>query len=189
MLVQRVLLAVDAVSIWIGKTFAWLIVVLVIVVGYDVVARFLFRSPTGYAFEVGYYLYATLFMVGGAYALARNQHVRGDFFYRNWPVRVQAAVEVVMMVFFFFPAMIALVSSGWQFFFAAFLILERTQTSAVSLPLWPLKGVIPLAGVLMLVQGVVEFTRGLIALRTGVWPRRLSDVEETETILASQETL
>lgn len=186
---QRSLLLVDRFSARVGKTFAWMILLLVLLTAYDVVARYIFKSPTGYAFDVSYYLYATIFMVGGAYALSRNQHVRGDIFYRNWPVRVQAGVEIFMMALFFFPGIIALVSSGWQFFYPSFLIQERTQTSFVALPLYPLKFVIPLAGALMLIQGVVEFIRAIIAFRTREWPRRLSDVEETETALAQQEQL
>jgi TRAP-type mannitol/chloroaromatic compound transport system permease small subunit len=187
--VQRYLLAVDTFSMWVGKTFAWCIFILVLLTAYDVFARYLFRNPTGFAFDLSYYLYATLFMVGGAYALSRGQHVRGDIFYRLWPVRVQASVEIVLMLLLFFPAIIALISSGWQFFYPSFVIGERTQTSFVALPLWPLKFVIPFAGALMLIQGIVEFIRAIIAFRTRAWPKRLSDVEETETALAQQEQL
>ncbi len=186
---QRYLLAVDRFSAWVGKTFAWLVLILVCLTSYDVFARYVFRNPTGFAFDISYYLYATLFMVGGAYALSRGQHVRGDIFYRLWPVRVQASVEITLMLLFFFPAVIALVSSGWQFFYPSLLIQERTQTSFVSLPLYPLKFVIPFAGALMLIQGVVEFIRAIIAFRTRAWPPRLADVEETETALAQTEQL
>ena len=186
---QRYLLAVDAFSAWVGKTFAWCIFILVALTAYDVFARYIFNNPTGFAFDLSYYLYATLFMVGGAYALSRGQHVRGDIFYRLWPVRVQATVEIVLMLLLFFPAIIALISSGWQFFYPSFVIQERTQTSFVALPLWPLKFVIPFAGALMLIQGIVEFIRAIIAFRTRVWPQRLADVEETETALAQQSQL
>lgn len=186
---QRYLLWGDQTSTWIGKTFAWLIVILVASTSYDVIARYLFKSPTLWAYEVSYYLYAALFMMGGAYALARNQHVRGDMFYRQWPVKVQAGVELLLMVLFFFPGIIALVSSGWQYFLPSFELGERTQTSILQLPLWPLKGIIPLAGAVMLMQGLVESARCVIALRTGVWPERLSDIEETETRLAKESQL
>lgn len=186
---QRYLLWIDQLTTWVGKTFAWLIVILVAATAYDVVARYLFRAPTGWAFDVSYFLYATFFMMGGAYALARNQHVRGDIFYRLWPVRVQAAVELILMLAFFFPGIIALVSTGYQFFAMSLDQMEITQTSSVRLPLYPLKAVIPAAGLLLLIQGVAELARSAIALRTGVWPARLSDVEDTETRLARGEQL
>ncbi len=183
---QRYLLLGDQISTWVGKTFAWLIVILVGLTSYDVLARKFFNASTGFAFDVSYYLYAALFMMGGAYALARNQHVRGDMFYRLWPIKVQAGVELFLMIIFFFPGITALVSSGFQFFLPAFQLGERTQTSSIQLPLWPLKLVIPLAGGFMLLQGIVESARCVIALRTGVWPERLSDIEETETRLAKE---
>ncbi|HET8568104.1 MAG TPA: TRAP transporter small permease subunit [Candidatus Limnocylindria bacterium] len=185
----RHLLWFDRISTAIGKACAWLVVILVVTTFYDVVARYLFRSPTGWAYDVSYYLYAAIFMFGGAYALARNQHVRGDFFYRNWPVRTQAAIELLLMVLFFFPGIIALVSSGYQFFELSFSQGERTQTSLIQLPLYPLKAVIPIAGLLMLFQGVAETIRCVLALRDGIWPQRLSDVEETETRLAREAQL
>lgn len=185
---QRYLLLIDAFSTWTGKTFSWLILVLVLLTSADVIGK-KFGAPVYFAFDVSYYLYATLFMVGGAYALARNQHVRGDVFSRLWPVRVQASVELLLYILFFFPGIIALVSSGYQFFLPSLMIGERTQTSSVQLPLYVLKFVIPFAGALMLIQGVAEATRCVIAIRTRTWPPRLSDIEETETRLAQESQL
>jgi TRAP-type mannitol/chloroaromatic compound transport system permease small subunit len=127
-----------------------------------------------------------LFMLGGAYALSRAQHVRGDIFYKDWPVRTQAAVDLALFIFAFFPGMIALISVGAQWAAASWAIHERSFTSAAAPPLYPLKTVIPIAATLMVIQGVAETTRAFIALRTGKWPARLSDVEETESILAKQ---
>ena len=186
---QRYLLLVDGINMRVGKTFAWLVVILVLVTSYDVLARYAFKAPTGWAYDISYYLYATVFMMGGAYALARNQHVRGDVFSRLWPIRVQASVELVLMALFFFPGIIALVSVGYQFFALSLFQLERTQTSTVQLPLYPLKLVIPVAGAFMLLQGIAETARAVIAIRTGAWPQRLSDIEETEDALAQQELL
>lgn len=186
---QRYILLIDGLSTLVGKTFAWLIVILVAATVYDVIARYLFRAPTGWAFDVSYFLYATFFMMGGAYALARNQHVRGDIFFRLWPVRVQAAIEFVLLIAFFFPGIVALMSAGFQFFAMSYDQLEVTQTSFVRLPLYPLKAVIPIAGTVMFIQGLAELGRSYLALRHGVWPPRLSDVEETETVLARAETL
>ena len=85
--------------------------------------------------------------------------------------------------------MIALVSVGAQWAAASWEIQERSFTSAVAPVIWPLKMVIPIAGTLMAVQGVAETIRAFQALRTGVWPPRLSDVEEVETVLAKQAEL
>ena len=186
---QRYVLWIDRISTVTGQGFAWLIVVLVGLTSYDVFARYVFKAPTLIAYDLSYYLYATLFMMGGAYALARGQHVRGDVWSRNWPVKVQAGIELLLMFLFFFPGIIALVSTGYQFFDMSLQQGERTQTSFVQLPLYPLKLVIPVAGAFMLLQGIAETIRAVIALRTGKFPPRLHDIEETETRFAQEEQL
>lgn len=196
---QRFLFAIDRLSTWTGKAASWIVVLSTVLIAYDVVMRYL-SKPFGepiraiwftytFSYDMSYYLYATLFMLGGAYALSRGQHVRGDIFYRLWPVRVQAGVDLALYVLFFFPGIIALVSVGAQWAADSWSILERSNTSALAPPLYPLKTVIPIAGALMLAQGVAETIRAFLALRTGVWPARLADVEETETILAKQSEL
>lgn len=193
---QRFLFAIDRFSTWTGKTAAWIIVLSTVLISYDITMRRL-RQPVGeaidaiwftysFSYDMSYYLYAALFMLAGAYALSRGQHVRGDIFYRMWPVKVQAGVDLFLYLFAFFPGIIALVSVGAQWAAASWAIGERSFTTAAAPPLYPLKTVIPIAGALMLIQGIAETIRCIIALRTGVWPPRLSDVEETETILAKQ---
>ena len=187
--VQRYLLWVDRISLWIGKTFAWLILPLIAVVTYDITATKFFGSPTRWVFDVSVILYGTLFMMGGAYALSRNAHVRGDVFYRRWPVRVQAAVDLTLYLLFFFPGIIALVSAGTQWAALSWQIRELSSQSPIQTPIYPFKTIIPLAAFFLLVQGVVETLRAITALRTGVWPPRLMDVEETETRLAHEEQI
>lgn len=196
---QRILLAIDRLSGWTGKGTAWLVLLMTLLISYDVVMRYL-SKPLGdpiraiwftysFSYDMTYYLYAIFFMLGGAYALSRGQHLRGDVFYRLWPVRVQASVDLVLYFVAFFPGILALISVGAQWAAASWAIGERAFTSGAAPPIWPLKTIIPIAGVLMAIQGVAETIRAAQAARTGVWPRRLTDVEETETMLAHQEEL
>jgi len=197
--VQRFLFSIDRLSAWTGKATAWIVVLSTLLISYDVAMRYLskpFGDPIraiwftyNYSYDMSYYLYAVLFMLGGAYALSRAQHVRGDIFYRLWSVKVQVAVDLALYLFAFFPGIIALVSVGSQWAAYSWSIHERSFTSAAAPPLYPLKTVIPIAAGLMAIQGVAETIRSFIAMRTGVWPPRLSDVEETETILAKQSEL
>ena len=193
---QRYLFMIDRFSAWSGKAIAWIIVVSTVLITYDVTMRYL-SKPFGdvirsiwftynYSYDMSYYLYAILFMIGGAYALSRAQMVRGDMFYRNWPVKVQGGVDLVLYLFAFWPAILALISVGAQWAAYSWSIHERSFTSAAAPPLYPLKTVIPIAALLMAIQGLAETARAFIAMRTGVWPPRLSDVEETETLLAKQ---
>ena len=193
---QRLLFTIDRFSSWSGKAISWVIVLSTFLISYDIVMRYL-SKPLGdpiraiwftytFSYDMSYYLYAILFMIGGAYALSRAQMVRGDMFYRSWPIKVQGAVDLGLYLFAFWPAMLALVSVGAQWAGYSWSIGERSFTSGAAPPLYPLKTVIPVAAGLMAIQGVAETLRAFIALRTGVWPPRLADVEETETILAKQ---
>lgn len=184
---QRYLLWVDRISTWVGKSFAWLIVLLTVVVSYDVLARKLFSAPLAWGYDLSYIFYGTIFMMGGAYALARNAHVRGDIFYRDWPVRVQAAVDLGLFIVAFFPGIIALVYSGTTFAEMAWRFQERSTTTSGGPPVYHFKTIIPIAAAFLLLQGVAETIRAYQALRTGEWPPRLADVEETETRLAREE--
>ena len=179
---QRVLLWIDRLNTYIGQAFGWSILALTLVVCYEVFARYLFGAPTTWAFDTSYMLYGALFMMAGAYTLSRNAHVRGDFLYRTWSPRRQAWMDLVLYLLFFFPGILALVIAGTIEADRSWLMDERTNSPATA-PLYPFKTLIPIVGGLMLLQGVVEFVRCIICIRTGKWPQRLRDVEETEKIV------
>jgi TRAP-type mannitol/chloroaromatic compound transport system permease small subunit len=175
--VDRVLLLIDELSTWVGKTFAWCILILTFTTSYEVFARYFFGAPTEWAFDASYILYGTLFMMAGAYTLARNSHVRGDFLYRAWSPTTQAKWDLVLFILFFFPGMIAFVYSGFGFAKMAWLMNERSAASPNGPIIWPFKWLIPITGVLMVLQGIVEVARCIICIRTGEWPKRLHDVK------------
>jgi TRAP-type mannitol/chloroaromatic compound transport system permease small subunit len=176
---QRLLLRIDRLNAFIGRSFAWCILLLTFVISYEVFARYLFSAPTTWAFDASYMLYGTLFMMAGAYTLSRNAHVRGDFLYRNWSPRWQARLDLVLYFLFFFPGILALVVAGTIEADRSWMLDERTNSPATA-PLYPFKTIIPIVGVLMLLQGIVEVIRCIQCIRTGAWPQRLRDVEELE---------
>jgi TRAP-type mannitol/chloroaromatic compound transport system permease small subunit len=124
-------------------------------------------------------LYGTLFMMGGAYTLAKNNHVRGDVLYGFFEPRTQATVDLVLYVLFFLPGIFALTWAGWNFAHESLAIREQTF-SAEPLPLYPFKFIIPLAGAMLLLQGIVEIVRCVRCIRDGEWPSREQDVEEVD---------
>lgn len=184
--VERLLFTVDALSTAVGKTFGWCIFILTFSTSYEVFARYVFGAPTEWAFDASYMLYGTLFMMAGAYALSRNAHVRGDFIYRSWPPRRQAAMDLVLYFLFFFPAMLAFIYAGYQFGKLSWLMNEHSSASPNGPIVWPFKWLISVTGTLMVLQGVVEVIRCAICLRTGEWPPRLHDVEELEKVVLSE---
>jgi len=183
---QTFLFTIDRISTWVGKSFAWFIVLLTCVASYEIFVRKLFRAPTEWAFDVNWMLYGSLFMMAGAYTLARNGHVRGDFVYRAWPPRWQAGTDLVCYILFFFPGMLAFVYSGYSEAAYSLSLNEKSMFSPWGPIIWPIKMVIPIVGVLMVVQGLAEVIRCLICLKRGSWPQRLHDAEELEKIILEE---
>ena len=179
----------DDLSAWFGKVFAWCIMVMTFGIGYEVVVRYAFRAPTPWAFDLSYMLYGTLFMMAGAYTLSRDAHVRGDFIYRLWKPRTQAAVELVLYFIFFFPGVTALIFAGWKYAARSWGYLEVSSNSPAGIPIFQFKSVIVAAGLLLFLQGVAQVFRCIICLRTGEWLRAAEDVEELEKVLMQAKTL
>jgi TRAP-type mannitol/chloroaromatic compound transport system permease small subunit len=183
---QRLLLPVDRVSTIVGQFFAWSIVLLTLAVSYEVFSRYVLGSPTDWAFDASYILYGTLFIMAGAYALSRNAHVRGDFLYRAWRPRTQAWMDLVLYFLFFFPGIIAFIYSGYGFAAQSWFSHEHSAYSPSGPPIYHYKTIIPVTGVFLLLQGIVEVVRCLVCIKTGDWPQRLHDVEELEKIILEQ---
>ncbi|MFO1272056.1 MAG: TRAP transporter small permease subunit [Rubrivivax sp.] len=176
---QKLLLGVDRLSTWLGQGFAWSIVLLTLGITWEVFSRYVLNAPHDWNLNVQIMLYGTLFMMAGAYTLAKNNHVRGDVLYGFFMPRTQAWVDLVLYVLFFLPGIVALTWAGWSYANEALAIREKTF-SATPLPLYPFKFVIPLAGGLLLLQGFVEIVRCVICIREGEWPSREEDVEEVD---------
>jgi len=183
---MALLLSVDEVSTFIGKAGAWAIVALTLAICYEVFSRYILQAPTTWAFDVSYMLYGVLFLLAGPYALARNGHVRGDFLYREWKPVTQARLDLVLYFVFFFPGILALCYAGFTFANFSWFIFERSANSPNGPYVFPFKSLIPLVGGLMVIQGASEVVRCVLCLRTGEWPQRLHDVEETEKIILEQ---
>ncbi|MGH7265077.1 MAG: TRAP transporter small permease subunit [Candidatus Rokuibacteriota bacterium] len=166
--------------------FAWLILVLTFGVSYEVFVRYALRAPTTWAFDISYITYGALFLMAGAYTLARNGHVRGDVLYRFWRPRVQATMDLALYIVFFLPAVLAFMYSGWSYAAMSVRFREVSIFSPAGVPVFPLKALIPVTGVFLLLQGVAEIIRCVLCIRSGEWPPRLHDVEETEARLLQE---
>lgn len=180
--IQRLLHGIDRVSDWSGKLFAWLIVGLALVVGVEVFKRYILNAPTAWIFDLNSMLYGTLFMMCGAYALAQNAHVRGDFLYGSMRPRVQAALDLSLYILFFIPGILALIYAGYDFAALSWRINEHSNVTADGPPVYQFKAFIPIAGSLVMLQGMAEIARCVICLRTGAWPERLKDVQEIDVV-------
>jgi TRAP-type mannitol/chloroaromatic compound transport system permease small subunit len=182
MTAARFIQAVDLISYWSGKAFAWLIVALTFVVSIEVFKRYILNAPTSWIFDLDNMLYGTLFMMCGAYTLALAGHVRADFVYIYFKPRGQAALDLILYLLFFIPGILGLIYAGYDYAAISWRIGEHSTVTAEGPPVYHFKTVIPVAGVLVMLQGFSEIVRCLVCLRTGAWPARLEDVEEIDVI-------
>jgi TRAP-type mannitol/chloroaromatic compound transport system permease small subunit len=177
---QKILLTIDKISTFVGQAFSWLIVALTFFITWEVFSRYALDNPHPYSFDVMIQMYGTLFMMAGAYTLAKNGHVRGDVLYGFFPPRLQAGLDLTLYLLFFIPGVVAFVWAGYTYASDSWAILERSNVTADGPPIYPFKTIIPVAGAFILVQGVVEIIRCVQCLQQGEWPSRAEDVQEVD---------
>ena len=177
---QKLLLFIDKVSTFVGHCFSWLIVGLTLLISWEVFSRYALDNPHAWAFDVMIMLYGTLFMMAGAYTLSKNGHVRGDVLYSFFQPRTQATIDLILYIVFFIPGIIALTYAGYDFAAESWQINEHSNITADGPPIYPFKTIIPLAGLMLLLQGLVEIVRCVACIRQGYWPSREEDVEEVD---------
>src|SRR5688572_26184140 len=177
---QKLLLSIDRTSTFVGHAFSWLIVALTLLITWEVFSRYALDAPHAWAFDVMAMLYGTLFMMAGAYTLSVNGHVRGDVLYGFFAPRTQAMIDLTLYIVFFMPGVVALVWAGYYYAADSWRINEHSNVTADGPPIYPFKTVIPVAGAILLAQGIVEIIRCVICIRMGEWPSRTQDVEEVD---------
>ena len=182
MAVEKFLHTIDGISTFFGKAAAWLIIGLMLLVCGEVFKRYYLNMPTAWIFDASNMLYGSLFMLCGAYTLAQNAHVRGDFLYSSMKPRTQASLDLALYLLFFIPGIAALIYAGYFFAEHSWRINEHSNVTADGPPVYPFKIVIPIAGALVLLQGLAEIVRCIVCLKTGAWPSRLKDVNEIDVV-------
>jgi TRAP-type mannitol/chloroaromatic compound transport system permease small subunit len=177
---QKLLLLVDKLSTWVGHAFSWFILGLTLLISWEVFSRYALDHPHAWAFDAMIMMYGTLFMMAGAYTLAKNGHVRGDVLYGFFPPRLQAGLDLTLYIVFFIPGVVALAWAGYNYAAESWAINEHSNITYEGPPVYPFKTIIPVAGAFILVQGIVEIIRCVICLKQGEWPSREEDVEEVD---------
>jgi TRAP-type mannitol/chloroaromatic compound transport system permease small subunit len=179
----------EGLSIWVGRAFGWCILILTLSVAYEVFVRYVLNAPTVWAFDMMVQMYGALFLMAGPYALAQDAHVRGDVIYRLFSPRLQAKIDLTLYILFFFPGILALAYFGYEIASDSWRYKEVSWNSPARIQIYFFKSLIPLAGGLLILQGVSECMRCILCIRDGKWIRRHEDVKETEEnlILKKQE--
>jgi TRAP-type mannitol/chloroaromatic compound transport system permease small subunit len=182
MSIQRALYTIDRISTFTGKAASWLIIGLTLLVCVEVFKRYIMNMPTAWIFDASNMFYGSLFMLCGAYTLAQNGHVRGDFLYSSMRPRTQALLDLTLYIVFFLPGIVALCYAGFDYASDSWRINEHSNVTADGPPVYHFKTVIPIAGLLLLLQGSAEIIRCVLCLKTGAWPGRLKDVSEIDVV-------
>ncbi len=183
---EKFVRSVESLSVWVGRAFGWCILILTFSVSYEVFVRYVLNAPTVWVFDMMVQMYGAIFLMAGSYALAQDSHVRGDVLYRLFSVRWQARLDFVLYLLFFFPGMLALFWYGWEIASDSWRYKEVSWNSPARIQIYYFKTLIPLAGGLLMLQGLAELVRCWHAMKTGVWMERLEDVKDTEEMLLHQ---
>ena len=161
---------IDRIAAASGRIVAWLIVPMVLSLCWEVVARYVFNAPTQWAYDMTFMLYGSFFMLGAAFTLQRKGHVRTDSFYAAWPPRKQALVDLAGHVLMLLPFAGVLLFVGWGYFVKAYVTNETFVSSSWQPITWPFKATMPIAGLLLLLQGASECLKCAYTLKHGQWP-------------------
>ena len=173
----------DQFVVWIGRGFAWGIFILTAAVMYEVIMRYFFNAPTLWAFDFTIQMYGAVFMMGGASAMSTKTHVKADMYYNRLSEKGQAILDLVLFICFYAPGVFALTYAGYFYAKKAWIVHETSWNSPAQIQIYFSKSLIPIAGLLLLIIGISEIFRCIICIKTGKWPERIDDVEETEKMI------
>ncbi len=162
---RRVLEAIDAISEWTGRITAFLIPGMMLIMTYEVVARYLLKSPTIWAMESTQYLFLTTTALGGVYVLRHGGHVNVPILYDRLSTRTQAIVDVVTSLFFFL-FMVALFRASWITTVESVVYLEHSPTYWEP-PIYPVYIVMTAGIFLIILQALAKLVRDLATAITG----------------------
>ena len=173
----------DQFVVWIGRAFAWGIFILTAAVMYEVIMRYFFNAPTLWAFDFTIQMYGAVFMMGGASAMSTKTHVKADMYYNRLSEKAQAILDLILFICFYAPGVFALTYAGYFYAKKAWIVHETSWNSPAQIQVYFSKSLIPIAGLLLLIIGISEIFRCIICIKTGKWPERIDDVEETEKMI------
>jgi TRAP-type mannitol/chloroaromatic compound transport system permease small subunit len=163
---DRIADAIDTLSTWAGKTAAWLIVPMFLVLFYEVMVR-KFLTPTIWANDIATRCYGAHFFLAAAYTLHLQKHIRTDFFSKNWSLKTQVRMDIAQYLLLFLPGMVMFTWMSWEFAAESWELREALMTTWRPPAYW-YKSVIPLSSILILLQGLSEVIKCFKTLRTGI---------------------
>lgn len=148
----------------IGKLGAWLIIPLILALCYEVFARYLFRAPTIWAFDITYMLMAAIFLIAAAHTLAEQRHIQIDFLYAKFSTRFRATLDLLGFLLLFLPVVSYVTYFAWDKLIWSIQIHERSDITPWHPLMWPFRGCIAVGFSLLAIQGIAEVMKKLLVI-------------------------
>lgn len=155
---------VDAVTIWLGKRLAWLILAAVIVSALNATVRKVFDTSSNSWLELQWVLFSMVFLLCSPWTLLANEHIRIDIVNNMLPKRVRDSIDVIGHAFFLLPLATVMILTGVPFFLRSFEINEQSG-NAGGLPQWPSKSLIMIGFAMLFIQGLSELIKRVAVMR------------------------
>lgn len=167
---KAVIRAIDACSAFMGKSAAWLTLAIVLLTTYLVIGRYVLHDNSIALQELVVYMHAAVFMLGAAYALQRDEHVRVDVFYRGAAPRTKAVINIVGTVFFLLPFAAMVLWFSWRYAANAWQVREGSSNAGGLPYVYLLKTLIPVFAASLIMQGIAELLRNILILSGKIVP-------------------
>ena len=161
---QSICNKIDNLNEAIGKGVAWLTTLLVLLICYDVIARYLFNITFTAIIELEWYLFSFIFLLGAAYALKHDKHVRVDVFYANFTEKQQAWVNLIGTVFFLIPFCLIVIYTSFKFTVNSYAMQEGSPDPGGLPATYIVKSAIPIGFALLLLQAISLLLKSLLTL-------------------------
>jgi len=171
---KSILSIIDSISEWVGKVFSFLILFLALIVGYEIIMRYVLNRPTIWVHEMSAMTFGTFIILGGAFTARYNGHIGMDIVYGLVSVRKRAILDVISYFILFIPLLGVLIWKGGASAWKSVLILEH-DSSQWGPPLYPLRIMLPVGAALYLLQASAKLVRDLIILFGGEDPALSSE--------------
>ena len=163
-LLKRYISFSDRIIEWTGSKISWLTGLLVLIICYDVIMRYLFNSSSVAIYELEWHIFALIFLLGAAFALKHDRHVRVDVFYSKFPKKIKALVNLLGTLLFLLPFCWILVTEGFDFVANSFRFLESSPDPGGLPSRYLIKGAIPIGFSLLLIQAISLICSSILVL-------------------------
>ena len=155
---------IDAITTWIGRRIAWLILAAVVVSALNASVRKIFDTSSNSWLELQWVLFSVVFLLCSPWTLLANEHIRIDIVNNMLPKRLRDSIDVVGHLFFLIPLTVIMILTGIPFFLRSIEINEQSG-NAGGLPQWPSKALIMIAFVMLFAQAISELVKRIAVMR------------------------